>query len=259
MTDMTIAQALEAGQFLGGMTAAEFAKAIPLQQEMFARCDGILTVSEWARRSIVEDYGQPAAKVHTIGLGASIDPIEPAIDKYESQNILFVGRDWTRKGGPLLVEAFRKVRKVLPQATLTIIGVTPDVYGSGINVVGPLRRGVPSEFQRLREAYQRAQVFAMLSVFEPFGIVFLEAQLTRTPVVALAGQSRNEALCDGETGLIVQKHNPNAVAEALISILRDPARSQRMGERGREFVQSRYTWPLVATRVLDCIGKTRDD
>jgi glycosyltransferase involved in cell wall biosynthesis len=178
-----------------------------------------------------------------------------AEDKYYSQNILFVGVVWETKGGPLLLEALRIVRKSLPNATVTVIGTNPTVNQPGVTVLGPLRRSEPAEYERLKNAYQRAGCLCLLSEFDAFPNVLLEAQYNGTPVVALDRQSRREAMIPGQTGVLAEHATPAAVAAAIIDVLQSPDRARQMGEQGRAFVASRFTWPIVSERIIEEIGK----
>ena len=86
--------------------------------------------------------------------------------RYQRQSILFVGVDWKRKGGPVLIEAFEIVRKTYPNAILTVVGCKPDTHVGGVNEKGR----VPLE--ELVDYYIEASIFCMPTIEEPFGIVF---------------------------------------------------------------------------------------
>lgn len=252
ITDMTISEAYRAGMFgLNDLDDRTLRQAVATQRFIFDSCRRVFVLSEWIRQSVIHDCGQSPEQVIVVGAGANLEELEPAPDKYSSRNILFVALEWESKGGPLLVEAFRRVRQQLPDATLTIIGTHPKINAPGVEILGRLHRNVPQEYAALQRAYQRANVFCLLSEFDAFPNVVLEAQYTGTPVVALDRQSRREAVLDGQTGLLVQESRPQPVADALLRILRSSETAAQMGRQGKQFVAARFTWPAVAGRIVE--------
>lgn len=256
ITDLTVAQAAAAGRFsIDSLSNEELRNALLVQRRIFDSCSGIFVLSEWARQSVINDMAQDPEKVLAVGAGANMDPIEPAPDKYSSGKILFVGYEWENKGGPLLMEAFEMVSRKLPDATLFIVGCKPGISHPKVKVVGPLSKGVPAEAALLRSLYQEATCFCLLSEFDAFPNVLLEAQYTGTPVVALDRQSRREAVLPDETGILVSEARPEAVAEALTRILACPRTAETMGQRARTFVRDRFTWDVVVSRMTDYMAR----
>jgi glycosyltransferase involved in cell wall biosynthesis len=120
-------------------------------------------------------------------------------------------------------------------------------------VTGPLRKDNRDENERFRGAYRDASCFCLLSEFDAFPNVVLEAQYAGIPVVALDRQSRREAVVPDQTGILVAEARADHVAEAIIRILADPAQARAMGQRAQGFIRSRFTWPAVAGKILEHI------
>jgi starch synthase len=93
-------------------------------------------------------------------------------------------------------------------------------------------------------------VFVCPSLYEPLGIVNLEAMACGTAVVASRVGGIPEVVSDGETGLLVPPDDPGALAGALNSLLRDPGRAHAMGERGRERAIADFSWPAIAAQTV---------
>jgi glycosyltransferase involved in cell wall biosynthesis len=251
VTDMTVKQAVENGCFrISQLKPEESEKAIAAQKMMFDSYDKIFVLCEWTRNSVVSDYGCAPEKVIVVGAGANMPALEPAENKYRSNNILFVGCDWVRKGGPLLLEAFAIVKRSIPDAILNIVGCNPKVSEPGVEVFGILRKDKNSQRDKLNQLYQEANVFCILPEFDPFPNVLLEAQITSTPVVCLTGGSRQEAVQDDVTGKLVKQRSAESVAAAIVEILSDPGRAEQMGFAGKKTVLERFVWPRVAERIL---------
>jgi glycosyltransferase involved in cell wall biosynthesis len=216
---------------------------------VFERCRRVLTLSEWTRRSVIDDYGIDPDRVVAVGAGSNLaDPLPHRPDP-DRPTVLFVGRDWEQKGGPLLLDAFRIVRARIPAARLVIVGCTPPLGAEpGVEALGPL------DHDRLRGLYAAAGCFALLSPFDAFPNVILEAGAAGLPVVSTDEGSRGEVVVHGVTGLLTPTRDPADVAGALAAVLGDPATAAAMGRAAAERVAERFTWPVVGRRVLDALA-----
>jgi glycosyltransferase involved in cell wall biosynthesis len=158
---------------------------------------------------------------------------------HASRRILFVGRDWERKGGPDLLAAFEIVRPRHPGARLIVAGCSPRIDVEGVTVLGEVDPGV------LSQEYRRAAVFCLPTLVEPFGIVFVEALTHGLPVVATSVGAVPDIVQDGETGYLTTPRDVSGLADRLSALLSDPQQGRRFGELGRQRVRERYTWPAV--------------
>jgi alpha-maltose-1-phosphate synthase len=215
------------------------------ERELYHGARKIFTASEYARRSLIDFYQVPADGVSVVGYGINLGAPEHIARDYGGQTLLFVGYEFDRKGGPLLLEAFEKVRRELPAAKLLIAGPrrVPAVVPPGVTWIGTVGR------EELADLYRRASLFVMPSLFEPFGLVYLEAMEWLLPCVGSANCAMSEIVLEDRTGRLVRPGDAGALAATLVELLRDPARLEQMGERGREYVRSRFPWPKVAGRV----------
>jgi starch synthase len=94
-------------------------------------------------------------------------------------------------------------------------------------------------------------VFVCPSIYEPMGIVNLEAMACETAVVATATGGIPEVVADGDTGLLVPPDDPHALAEAINSLTRDQERAQAMGTAGRERAATQFDWGRIAQQTAD--------
>ncbi len=223
----------------------------------YDRMDLILTMSEWARRSFVEDYGQDPAKVVSVGAGANFDSTpEPPEERDTSRpRLLFVGRKFERKGGSELLEAFGALRDLHPDAELTIVGPPPRADGHGVHWTGPIFRDTPDGAQRLDALFREANIFVMPSIYEGFGIPFLEGMAYALPCVGTTACAIPELVEDGVTGRTVAPGEAAALAAALGDLAADPQRAAALGRAGRERFLERFTWDGVAERICAAIGE----
>jgi len=102
----------------------------------------------------------------------------------------------------------------------------------------------------LAAAYNCADLLVLPSIQEGQGIVLLEAEASAKPVVAFDVGGVNEALRNGETGLLVKRGNTDELADAVMRLLSDKNLRQKMGVNGRKFVLENYTWDICAEKML---------
>lgn len=169
----------------------------------------------------------------------------------EAPLVLFLGRLHFGKGLDLLIPAFDTLRRRVPDAQLVIVGPENDDYGQKVR--GWVReRGLESavHFVGLLQgadvvhAYVDADVFALPSYTENFGMTVAEAMACALPVV-ISDQVNIHAEVSGAGAGLVTRCDADETATALETLLRDPARRRAMGEAGRRLVQARYSWPSV--------------
>jgi glycosyltransferase involved in cell wall biosynthesis len=216
----------------------------------------VFTISDYLRRSFVEDFGVPADRVCTVGAGPNLDlsrvPRPRPAPRDGTPTVLFVGKQFERKGGLLLLEAFRAVRARFPGTRLVIVG--PENHEAselGVEWLGSLDKNRPQEWARLVKAYQEADVFCLPSLFEPFGIALLEAMFFGLPCVGTAAWAIPEMIADGETGYTVPRGDVTRLADRLSALLADRSQAHRMGLAGRCRAEERFSWAVVAARMVN--------
>lgn len=259
VTDATIPQAVRAGEFSVSRASADVLReAQACQADVLAASRLVFVLSAWAKESVVEDYGVAESRVVVLGAGANVATTLPRRVDLAAPFVLFVGADWQQKGGPLLLEAVRRARERVPALRLVVVGCSPELDEPGVEVVGRLPRDDPRAHQRLLELYASAACFSIVPRFDAFPNVLLEAAAFGVPVVSTAEGSRPEAVVHGETGLLVPERDPDRLAEAIVTIVTDPATAARLGENAARRAAELYTWPGVARHLLERIDETWD-
>jgi glycosyltransferase involved in cell wall biosynthesis len=216
----------------------------------------VATFSENTARSVVSDYGADPRRVRVVGAGANVFP-ETAPRRDDGYTVAFVGFDFARKGGLVLLEALGLLRRRVPRARLVVAGApAPPRVPPGATFLGPVG------FAELPALFSQATVFALPTLLEPFGLAFLDAMACGLPCVGTHVEAVPEIVRDGETGVLVPPGDPVALAGALERVLSDPARARAMGARGRARVFASALWCHVAARlertfsdVLDSSGR----
>jgi len=252
--DGNLAVSLARGEPLLDPRSRSVRRALEADRRFYEQMDVLLPMSDWLRRSFVEDCGQDPANVVTVGAGANLRGLPDVPERaYEQPRFLFVGKQWERKGGPQLLEAFRVVHAERPEAELWIVGPEQPVAGPGVRFFGRISRANPEGERRLSELYAGATAFAMPSLYEPFGIVFLEAMAYGLACVASDRCAMPEIVADGVSGFTVDAHDVDAVGQRLLE-LTDPERARAFGQEGRRRLVERFTWDGVADRIVEAIS-----
>jgi glycogen synthase len=222
--------------------------------------DRVVAVSTQSRGEILDHFDIPPERVVVIHNG--IDPTtwkpSPAAAtrrRYgiEGDYILFVGRVSRQKGMVHLLEAMRHVDPGVGLVCCATAADTPELEREIAAKVRQTPRCLwINEFLREEEyveLYSHCAVFACPSVYEPFGIINLEAMACERPVVASAVGGIPEVVVPGTTGLLVPPADPGTLAEALNRILRDPALARQLGRAGRRRVEDHFSWASIAART----------
>lgn len=224
------------------------------ERSEYLRAVHLFAFSEETRRSLIDDYGVPAERVTRVGAGINAHALpDPAPGASETPTILFVGNDFIRKGGRVLLSAFEQVRREVPGARLVLVGTDPDIEpGDGVQVLGRI-----NDREQIARLYREADVFALPSFFDPFPLVLMEAMSFGLPVVASRSCGIPEIVDESVTGELVTAGSVDELAAALAGLLRDPARARAMGDAGRRRVLASMTWDHVVDRMAGALTGVR--
>lgn len=231
-------------------------KALNYERSLYQRMRFVFPMSAWLADSFISDNGVPTNRVFPVGAGINLPAVRDTTGKtYDAPRILFVGKDFERKGGRYLLEAFEIVRRDIPDAELTLIGPTLNDPPTGVRCMGTLSKSVPAQLDALLDAYVKASVFVMPSLYEPFGIVFAEAMAHRLPCIGTNICAMPEIISDGVTGYTVPPRDSRQLARRILDLLKDPAKCRSFGEAGFEKYKAKYTWDVVAQRIQEIMER----
>ncbi|HET7342439.1 MAG TPA: glycogen synthase [Methylomirabilota bacterium] len=220
----------------------------------------VIAVSNKMREDILQHFGADPARVVVIHNGIDPDQFKPtpardALDRLgvRPPYVLFVGRITDQKGIFHLLEAAPRLPAGVQVVLCASAPDTPEIEER-------LRRAVQGQPSILwinemvpvdvvTQLYSHCAVFCCPSVYEPFGLINLEAMACKAPVVASAVGGILEVVEDGKTGLLVPPAQPQALAAAIRRVLDDPALGRTMGQAGRARVEQQFSWASVAERT----------
>ena len=174
------------------------------------------------------------------------------------QIILSVCRTDTYKGLDRMIEIMPRVRQHYPDARYVIVGNGPDMPRiRRLAKESPAREGIQlmgrlSDEEKFA-CYQLCAIYAMPSLIEGFGLVFLEANAFGKAVIGVDAMGTPEAILHGETGLLTTPGDHRDLGDAVLRLLGDPSYSARLGENGRLRVERDFSWDWTAKQYQDVI------
>jgi len=227
--------------------------SILMEQNVVDRVDRFIAVSNSIRKELNQTFGIGYNKITVIpnGVDTAIFKHRNADDtcrKYRLDNrfvVLFVGRDDPQKGVSHLVKAVKDLAARIPDIMLVMVGQQDIYYDKHILCLPRVSR---SELVKL---YSLSDVFVLPSVYEPFGIVLLEAMACETPCIGFRIGGIPDIIDHDRTGFLVEPGSRKGFPEAIARLYHDPGKGYRMGKNGRKKVISHYDWNSISAKTIE--------
>jgi glycogen synthase len=254
-----------------------------IERTAYQNADGVVAVSAAMKDDVQVLYGVDPARIRVIHNGIDPDEYRP---RHEPETlralgvdpdrpmVLFVGRITRQKGILHLVRAIPHLRPGVQVVLCAGAPDTPEIGEEMKGLVDEVKGGAAADVVWIAEMlpkekvialYSHADVFVCPSVYEPFGIINLEAMACETPVVASAVGGIPEIVVPGETGTLVpitpegggsvEPRDPEAFSRALAAAVNElmdaPGRRQAMGKAARERVLAHFSWRAIAEQTLE--------
>ena len=235
------------------LSASQYKTWLGLERRAYLQADHICTRSQMVRQSLIEHYGIAPQKITAVGGGVNF-PFLPEIKPQQKETpptALFVGSDFYRKGGDLLLVAFAQVRQQIPNARLLLLTCDPipsDLPLHGVKLA-------PSNWNRnnIINLYRQADVFVLPSRLETWGDVLLEAMAFGIPCIGVRDDAMAEIIDHEQTGLLVESENVDELASAMKHLLSNPMMRDQYGRAARQRVEKAFTWEQVSGRLAEIL------
>jgi glycogen synthase len=239
-----------------------------IQDQVFAGADRVIALSNSERRCLARHYPEVDGRVRVVGNGIHTTPRTPVKrHDHNGATVLYVGRFGTRKGIRDVIEAVPATLARVPAARFVFAGgASPDD--------GPVKAAawVPPRLRRyqarmtflgwqhprsqaVRDCYATADVLVVPSRYEPFGMVVLEGMLAGQAIAAAGVGGPGELLRHGRNALLYAAGDVDALAAAIVRLLKDVSLRRRLGVAARAEVRARWTW----SRILPTVVKVYED
>lgn len=240
-----------------------------LERAAIARANLLVYPSEWAAESAVRDYGAERTRILVAPYGANVDVLPEARPRGRPCDgplrLLFVGKEWERKGGDIALAALAALRRMGHEATLTVVGcIPPGRAAPGLEVAGFLDKADAGQRRRLDALFADADFLLMPVRAECYGIVFCEAAAHGLPQIATATGGVPSIVEDGVTGrLLPPGSSGEAFAQAILEATADARAHAAMRAASRRRSEEVLNWDRwgadVARAALRLLPSGRTD
>ena len=261
-------------------------------QRRLQAADLVVGCSDYIRDGIRRRYPSLSAPIETLYNGSSPESLTRdlrsgshetlALKQGNQKVVLFVGRVTPEKGVHVLIRAMKQVLARVPEAVLVVIGPvapnppSPRVYGSSSGPEVEFERQKLGYWQHLHSLaapfgdrvrflsrlphgelgpwYEAAEVFVHPALWqEPFGMILTEAMAFSCPIVSTESGGIPEIVLHRKTGLLVERGDSNALADAITELLENPDRARAMGRAGRARLERNFSWDRTASRLSELL------
>lgn len=217
----------------------------------YTRATQIFSMSQIVKTSLVQDYGIAADKVTVIGSSGDFQEPYAGEKLFGSRQILFNGSDFDRKGGALVLAAFRQVRQVIPEAKLVIIGKKLSLEEPGIENPGHIESR--SDLHRL---FLQSDLVVAPAYCDPFPTFLMEAMNYGVPCVVADRDGMPEIVDDRINGRVLDQLTPERLAHQIIELLSDPDQLVTLSEAARLKVKTQLNWNTIAQTIAQTLDRS---
>jgi glycosyltransferase involved in cell wall biosynthesis len=218
-----------------------------MHRTVFGAAAGLVAWSQWTKRSFVEDYGCREEDVVVIPPGINIEDFSIGDRNHELPRILFVGGDFERKGGDLLLDVFR--RRLRGRAELILVTRGNVASEPGVHV----HRNMSANSAALRQLYRTSDVFALPTRADCFSLVCMEAQAAGLPTISTRVGGIPDLIREGETGYLLKSGDSQALGDHLETLIMDPAHRLAMSENSRAAAMRDFNAHVNARRLFEFV------
>lgn len=257
--DYTVARLVQNATFQA-MTPARYRdRILRIERATMHALDGVFVTSDYVRQSLIDDHGIQPDRIVVTGTGVGARDWLPMQRDDKQPLLLFVAKfNFVNKGGALLLDAFDLVRRRRPDVRLAIIGNVGDPEQRPFLERMRTTPGIefyPADTPDYLTLLRSADLYVGPALDEPWGIIYLEAQLCATPVLMLDRNAARQFTDDGRNGYLVCEPSPAAVARVLIEALDDQPGLAARGAAARMFVQRQFSWHEAADRIIAHVNR----
>lgn len=224
--------------------AEEFDSWFNCESLVYKQASYIFTMSHLVKKSLIEDYSVQAEKIKVVGSSGNFQELYEGEKKFGSKQILFNGSEFERKGGDLVVAAFKQVKQVIPDAKLVVIGKNVSVVEDGI--VNP---GHISSREEMQNLFLASDLVVAPSRCDPFPTFLLEAMNYGVPCIVAANDGMPEIIDRGVNGIVISQLKSEILAEQIIDSLCNISLLSRMSQQARHKVKTQLNWNNIAKNI----------
>ncbi len=257
--DATFASLVESYPQYSKLTNSEKKIGNMLEKLALNNANKIIFSTTWAAKSSISDYNIPESKVEVIPFGSNLNGSFSVEDlkalnsdkSKEKVKLLFVGVDWYKKGGDLLLDIYKELRLLSDKYELDIVGSSPEIIPEldGVNFHGFLNKSNPEQNQKLITLFQQSHYFLLPTRAEAFGIVFCEANSYGLPAFGSELGGITDIIVNGVNGELIDiKKSPKELAAIIHKSIKTGDYNEKSINAYNHY-QENFTWDIAIGKV----------
>lgn len=227
--------------FLNGTERQEW---LDCEHQLFQQAKHLFAQSRVVQRSLIEDYQISPDRITVVGASGNFSKAYRGKRTFGSQQVLFNGSDFQRKGGDLVLAAFEKVRQALPNAKLVVIGRKLLQQQAGVENPGEISP------EALKELFLTSDLVVAPAYCDPFPRFVMEAMNYGVPCIVSNQDGMPEIVDHQLNGIVLDQPNPGSLAVTMIDLLSNPAQLQLMSQAARHKIRTQLNWDTVADTIV---------
>lgn len=209
----------------------------------------IFCMSSVVKDSLIQDYSILPQKIKVVGSSGDFQQTYGGEKVFGGQKILFNGSDFERKGGDLVLAAFRQVRQAIPTAKLIILGKKVSIDEPGIENPGQI-----TSRSALHQLFLESDLAIAPALCDPFPTFLMEAMNYGVPCVVSNQDGMPEIVDHQKTGIVLDQLSAEALADVVIHLLSHSETLLSMSQSAREKVKVQLNWAAIAAQIADTIS-----
>ena len=239
-----------------------------MERRSLKQADALIYPSHWAAASAVNDYGCPSEKIHVIPCGGNLEiDLTPSLDqilglereKEEVLKLLYIGGNWSRKGGSIVLEIVNELNRRGTKTSLIVCGDGPASLKEQDNVefVGFLDQNKPEDMQRFHKLYIEASIFCVPSRSECFGFVYPEASAFGLPIISTDTGGIPDYVDNGMNGyLLPLESGYKEYADKIENIWTNKKKYKEFSLKSRQKYEAELNWATWGKKVYEVFKHT---
>lgn len=232
-----------------------------LERVSISRANSIIYSSQWAANSAINDYGCPQEKINVIPCGGNlVENLIPSLDeilslrreKHPVLKILYIGSNWKRKGGDIVLHTFEELNRRNIECHLTICGEGPDFLNNiqNLDFIGRLDQDNQASIDRFHKLYLDASLFFVPSRSECFGFIFPEAAAFGLPIVSTRTGGIPQYVDHGKTGYLLSNESTyHEYANTIEKIWTEKNLYRSLSLESRKKYENELNWPVWGEKI----------
>ncbi|ARV57621.1 hypothetical protein BZZ01_02320 [Nostocales cyanobacterium HT-58-2] len=218
------------------------------EHQIYERAKHIFCMSYVVKKTLMQDYGIELNKITVIGSSGDFLASCYENKNFGSQQILFNGSDFKRKGGDLVIAAFKKVKQALPKAKLVIIGKKLPIEENDIENPGHISQS------DIHNIFFNTDLVVAPAYCDPFPTFLLEAMNYGIPCIVSANDGMPEIVEHNVNGIVIDQLTPELLADHILNILTNPGLTASMSQAARDKVRTKFNWNKIANEIVKTLS-----